>query len=108
MKKEHEKILEKMYDDIKQIPGYISGCAVGSACLESYISAAKDLQQAHEYELLIFEGIFYYNSYSAHLKSKDVDKEELSYACEMYRKQYIKNSELLHEFIEERKRQQWK
>ena len=51
MKKEQEKILEKMYDDIRQIPGYISGCGVGSACLESYISAAKDLQQAHEYEV---------------------------------------------------------
>lgn len=108
MKKEQEKILEKMYDDIKQIPGYISGCGGGSACLESYISAAKDLQQAHEYEVLILQGIFYYNSFSAQLKQKDVDRAEISYSCEMYKKQYTNNSELLHEFIEERKRQQWR
>ena len=108
MKKEQEKILEKMYDDIRQIPGYISGCSGGYACLESYISAAKDLQQAHEYEVLILQGILYYNNYSALLKKKDVDKAEVSYSCEMYKKQYTKYSELLHEFIEERKRQKWK
>ena len=108
MKKEQEKILKKMYEDIKQIPGYISGCGGGSACRESYISAAKDLQQAHEYEVLILQGIFYYNSFSAQLKQKDVDRAEISHSCEMYKKQYTNNSELLHEFIEERKRQQWR
>lgn len=108
MKKEHEKIIEKMYEDIKQIPGYITGCGAGSATIESYISAAKDLQQAHEYEVMILEGIFYYNSFSAHLKERDVDKAELAYSCERYKKQYLENSDLLHEFIEERKAQGWR
>ena len=57
---------------------------------------------------MILQGILYYNNYSALLKKKDVDKAEVSYSCEMYKKQYTKYSELLHEFIEERKRQQWK
>ncbi|WP_278910368.1 hypothetical protein [Enterocloster bolteae] len=108
MKKEHEKIIEKMYDDIRQIPGYISGCGASSTCIESYISAAKDLQQAHEYEILILQGIIFDNKFSAQLKQKDVDKAEISSVREYYREQYIKNSELLHEFIEERKRRQWK
>lgn len=97
-----------MYEDIIQIPGYISGCGAGSACLESYISAAKDYKQAHEYEVMILQGIFYYNDFASALKQRDSDKEEVSYSCELYKKQYTENSELLHEFIEERKRQRWK
>ena len=77
MKKEREEIIKKMYEDIMQIPGYITGCGSASATIESYIAAAKDLQQAHEYEVLILQGILYYNNYSALLKKKDVDKAEV-------------------------------
>lgn len=96
-----------MYEDIKEIPGYITGCGAASATIESYIAAAKDLQQAHEYEVMILQGIFYYNDFSLLMKKKDADKAEISYSCKMYRKQYLENSDLLHKFIEERKAQKW-
>ena len=63
MKKEREEIIKKMYEDIMQIPGYITGCGSASATIESYIAAAKDLQQAHDYEVMILENIYQCEKY---------------------------------------------
>lgn len=108
MKKEHEKIIKKMYEDVKQIPGYITGCGATSATIESYIAAAKDLQQAHEYEIMILKSIFDYEEYDRILKMPDVDKADFLYMRQRSKEIYEENSRLLHEFIEERKEKGWK
>lgn len=108
MKKEHEEIIKKMYEDVRQIPGYITGCGSASATIESYIAAAKDLQQAHEYEMMILQNIFDYVEYEKILKLPDVDKTEFQFSANICKELYTKNSKLLHEFIEERKAKHWK
>ncbi len=107
MKKEREKIIKKMYEDVRQIPGYITGCGAASATIESYIAAAKDLQQAHEYEMMILGNIFQCEECERILKLPDVDKEEFSFMRDRCRELYTENSRLLHEFIEERSRKGW-
>lgn len=108
MKKEREEIIKKMYEDAKQIPGYITGCGAASATIESYIAAAKDLQQAHEYEMMILENIYRCEEYERILKLPDVDKADFRFMRDRCKELYTKNSKLLHEFIEERKAQHWK
>lgn len=108
MKKEREKIIKKMYEDAKQIPGYITGCGVASATIESYIAAAKDLQQAHEYEMMILENIYQCEECERILKLPDADKADFLFIRDRCKKLYTENSKLLHEFIEERKAQNWK
>ncbi len=117
MKKEREEIIKKMYEDVRQIPGYITGCGAASATIESYIAAAKDLQQAHEYEMMILGNIFQCEECDRILKLPDVDKADFflkdfinqtTFMRDRCRELYTENSRLLHEFIEERRRQGWK
>lgn len=77
MKKEREEIIKKMYEDIMQIPGYITGCGSASATIESYIAAAKDLQQAHDYEVMIFENIYQCEKYEQILKTSGIGQSRL-------------------------------
>ena len=108
MKKEREEIIKKMYEDIMQIPGYINGCGSASATIESYIAAAKDLQQAHDYEVMILENIYQCEKYEQILKLPESDKADFRFMRDECKKRYKRSSKLLHEFIEERKAQNWR
>lgn len=107
MKKEHEKTIEKMLGDIRQIPGYMSGLGAGSATLESCIHAAKDYREAHEHEVLILDSIFTSEKYSKILKRRDVDRMEIQDMIDICEDEIRKRSKELHEFIEFRKRHNW-
>lgn len=107
MKKEHEKVIKNMLEDIRQIPGYVTGLGSRSAFLESYISAAKDYQEAHEHEVAILDAIFQSESFSALLRRKDVDRCEIEGTVEHYEGIIQKQSKELHDFIEERKYHRW-
>lgn len=108
MKKEHEKIIEKMSEDIRQIPGFITGTGAQSATLESYISAAKDLQEAHEHEVIILDSIFTSEQYSKLLRRRDVDRDEIQTTIDICEEKILKHSNELHKFIEFRKSKNWK
>ena len=107
MKKEHEKILENMLNDIRQIPPYVSGMGASSATLQSRLQAAKDYQEVHVHEVMIFDGIFMSEKYQKILKRSDIEKEEIQDMIEKYESDIKKHSRELHEFIEERKRKMW-
>ena len=107
MKKEHEKIIETMLNDIRQIPPYVSGMGASSATLQSYIHAAKDYQEAHVHEVMILDGVFMSEKFQKILKRSDIDKEEIQDMIERYERDIKKHSRELHEFIEERKRKMW-
>lgn len=108
MKKEHEKVIKNMLEDIRQIPGYVTGMGSRSAFLESYISAAKDYQEAHEHEVVILDAIFQSESFSALLRKKDIDRCEIEGSVEYYEEIIQRHSKELHEFIEFRKSRKWK
>lgn len=107
MKKEHEKVIENMLADIRQIPGFISGLGARSATLESYIHAAKDLQEAHEHEVMILDAIIMSEKFGKTLKRPGVDRGEIQGMIEYYESDIEKHARLLHEFIEERKYHNW-
>lgn len=107
MKKEHEKVIENMLNDIRQIPGFISGLGSQSTTIESYIHAAKDLQEAHEHEVVILDAIIMSEKFRKTMKRPDVDRGEIQEMIEYYERDIEKHARLLHEFIEGRKSRNW-
>ena len=107
MKKEHEKIIENMLNDIRQIPPYVSGMGASSATLQSRLQAAKDYQEAHIHEVMILDGVFMSEKYQKILKRSDIEKEEIQRMIDKYESDIKKHSRELHKFIEERKLKTW-
>lgn len=108
MKKEYEKIVWHVKDNIVKIPRAVSGLGAGSANMSSYVHSYRDFERATEFEYLILNSlqkvVFFEN-----LKSKKNvwDEDEHGYSLKIYKEELEKKLKEFDEWIDERKNQNW-
>lgn len=108
MKKEYEKIIWDIYENMRQIPLAISGLDARSTSVDSYISAYKDMEPAWNYICIILDGLKNINLYEDMIKNNvECDKKEIKGQIDYYCNIVKKTSDNFNDFIQERKIKNW-
>lgn len=108
MKKEYEKVVWKMYDNMSQIPLAISGISSASSFAGSYISAYRDMEPAWGYICIILNGLKNIYIYEDIIKkNKDCDKTEIKGQIEWYWTNVCKAIDEFDAFVTKRKARGW-
>lgn len=108
MKKEYEKMIWQIRDDMKKIPMAISGLGAASASLQSYISTCRDLEVEHEKLCCFFDylqqTVFWEERYK---KVDEYDKEEIQETIAYCKKEMYRYFNEYHSWVEERCFKNW-
>lgn len=108
MKKEYEKIIWHLKDNMIKIPKAVSGLGAQSAHISSYVHAYKDLETASEFEYLILNNLQQVVFYENLKNKKDIwDEEEHGDFLKMYKDEMITKVKEFDDWIKERQNQQW-
>lgn len=108
MKKEYEKLLWQIRDDMKKIPMSVSGLGSQSANLTSYIHTCRDLEKEHENVLCFLDYLQQVCFWENHIKKvHECDKEEVQYSIDYYKEEMMKYFNEFHLWVEERVSQNW-
>lgn len=109
MKKQYEKMLWQIRDDMKKVPMSISGLGSRTASIEPYISTCKDLQIEHENVLCFLDYLQQTVFWEEHIKKVDkYDKEEIQENIEYAKEKMEYYYNEYHSWIQERCEQNWK
>lgn len=108
MKKQYEKLLWQIRDDMKKIPMSVSGLGSQSANLTSYIHTCRDLEKEHENVLCFLDYLQQVCFWENHIKKvHECDKEEVQYSIDYCKEEMMKNFNEFHSWVEERVSQNW-
>ncbi len=108
MKKQYEKMLWQIRDDMKNIPMAISGLGSHSASIDSYISTCKDLQVEHENVLCFLDYLQQTVFWEEHIKkADDCDREEIQESIEYTKEQMWHYFNKFNSWVKERREQNW-
>lgn len=108
MKKQYEKMLWQIRDDMKKIPMAINGLGSRSASIDSYISTCKDLQVEHENVLCFLDYLQQTVFWEDHIKKADgCDKEEIQESIEYTKEQMWHYFNEFNSWVKERCEQNW-
>jgi len=108
MKKEYEKMLWQIRDDMKKVPLSISGLGTQSAHLASYISTCRDLQVEHENILCFLDYMQQTIFWENYIKTVDeYDKEEIQETIKYTKERMYHFYNEYRSWIEERCTAKW-
>ena len=108
MKKQYEKMLWQIRDDMKKVPMAISGLGSRSASIDSYVSACKDLQVEHENIGCFLDYLQQTMFWEEQLKkAEEWDKEEIQGTIDYTKEQMEHYFDEYHSWVEERCEQNW-
>lgn len=108
MKKEYEKIIWKVQENMKKVPLAVSGLGAGSSTLQSYISAYRDMEPCWNWFLMILDSIKNIEIYDKILKRNDIDRDEIEASRDFHKERLEKAVQDLDEFIQGRAVEGWK
>lgn len=108
MKKQYEKMLWQIIDDMKKVPMAISGRGSRTAGIESYVSTCKDLQVEHENVSCFLDYLQQTIYWEEQIKKADYfDKEEMQGTIEYTKEQMNYYFNEYHSWVQERCEQNW-
>lgn len=107
MKKEYEKMIWTIRDDMKKVPLSVKGHR--TSFIDSYIHTCKDLEVEHENLVCFFDylqqTVFWEEKYK---KADKWDKEEIMGTIEYVKEKMHHYFKEYHSWVEERVKEQWK
>ncbi len=108
MKKEYEKMLWQIRDDMKKVPLAVSGLGSQSAHLASYISTCRDLEVEHENVVCFLDYLQQTVFWEEHIKKVDeCDKEEIQIMIDYTKEQMYHFYNEYHSWVQERCNARW-
>lgn len=108
MKKQYEKMLWQIRDDMKKVPMSVSGLGSRTASIDSYISTCKDLQVEHENVLCFLDYLQQTVFWEEQLKKVNpCDKEEVQGTIDYTKEQMEYYFNEFHSWVQERCEQKW-
>ena len=108
MKKEYEKKIWQIRDDMRKVPLAISGKGAASATVQSYISAYRDLEVEHEKLFCFFDYLQQLVFWEEQIKKADEwDKDEIQGTIDYCREQMESYFNGYHSWVQERCAEYW-